>query len=242
MPTDKLLSGDERKALLSEFNRGAKLIFNNAEVLFQEAEVLRKNGSYARSLFLHQISMEECAKVEMIGAWATTVLMGKGIDLETMAAGFRSHKAKNHTNAYMARVTEEELEARKRGDWKESVAAFERFKAQFHQDMNTAKNASLYVDFKDATFSAPSEVVTEEVLKFFWGLNQYFLQVTFPHLRLLQRIADDDGGLQQVVKRFTDKSEDIREKMHDDPDAAMNTVLDDILKLYKECGDNDSSK
>jgi len=73
MSTDKLLSGDERKALLSEFNRGAKLIFNNAEVLFQEAEVLRKNGSYARSLFLHQISMEECAKVEMIGAWATTV-------------------------------------------------------------------------------------------------------------------------------------------------------------------------
>ncbi|MEO8340046.1 MAG: AbiV family abortive infection protein [Nitrospirota bacterium] len=68
------------------------------------------------------MSIEERAKIEMIGAWATSQLMGKGIDLETAASGFRSHKSKNHTNTYMARLTEEELEARKRGDWEESVA------------------------------------------------------------------------------------------------------------------------
>ena len=56
------LSGDERKALLREFKRGADLIYSNAEQLFHEAEVLGKNASLARSLFLHQISIEECAK------------------------------------------------------------------------------------------------------------------------------------------------------------------------------------
>ena len=244
MATEEKLSSDERKALLREFSRGAKLIFSNAEQLFQEAQALRKNGSFARSLFLHQISMEECAKVEMIGAWATTVLMGKGIDLEVMASGFRSHKAKNHTNAYMARVTEEELEARKRGDWKESAAAFDRFKARFHQELNTAKNVSLYVDFKDAKFSAPpSEVVTEDLLKEFWSLNQYFLQVTFPYLRLLERIEDDDGPLHRVVTLFTDKTEDIWQRMQDDPNSAMGAVLDEMLKLDKaERRDTDSSK
>jgi hypothetical protein len=52
----KVLSGDERKALLREFKRGADLIYGNAEQLFHEAEVRRTNASLARSLFLHQIS------------------------------------------------------------------------------------------------------------------------------------------------------------------------------------------
>lgn len=234
------LSDDERTALLREFKRGADLIFGNAEQLFHEAEALKKNGSLARSLFLHQISIEECAKIEMIGAWATSLLMGKGIDLETVASGFRSHKAKNHTNAYMARLTEEELEARKHGDWKESVAAFKRFQDRFHQELNSAKNASLYVDFKEAKFSAPSEVVTEEVLKMFWGLNHYFLQVSFPYLSLLQKIENDNGPLQRVVKLFTERADEFTQKMLNEPDNAMDVLLKEMLKLYGEGGHNNA--
>lgn len=234
MATAQPPSSDERKALLSELNRGAQLIFSNAEQLSQEAETLRLNDSFARSLFLHQISMEECAKIEMIGGWATTLLMGKGIDLNALATGFRSHKAKNHTNAYMARVTEEELEARNRGDWKESAAAFKRFQERFHDEMNTVKNASLYVDFKDGEFSAPSEMITEEVLKMYCGLNQYFLRVTSPYLGLLKRIEDDDGAFQEALKVVTQKLEDIREKKPDDLDSAMEGVLDEMLKVYME--------
>lgn len=160
-----------------------------------------------------------------------------------MASGFRSHKAKNHTNAYMTRVTEEELEARKRGDWKESAAAFDKFKKRFHQEMNTAKNASLYVDFRDAKFSTPSEMVTDEVLNIFWGLNQYFLQATFPYLRLLKRIEDDDGTFQKVVQLFVGKVDGIREKMGEDPYFAKDGVLNEMLKVYQEehC-DKDLSK
>lgn len=227
-------TADERKALLREFKRGADLIFSNAEQLFYEAEALRKSGSLARSLFLHQISIEECAKIEMIGEWATLLLMGEGIDLEIVASGFRSHTAKNHTNAYMARLTEEELEARERGDWKESVAAFRRFQERFHQELNSAKNASLYVDFKEAKFSAPSEVVTEEVQKMFSGLNHYFLQVSLPYLRLLQKIANDNGPFQRVVKLFAERADDFTQKMRDDPDNAMDVLLKEMLKLYRE--------
>lgn len=234
MATNESLARNERKSRLGELRRGAELIFSNAEQLFQEAETLRKNGSLARSLFLHQISMEECAKIEMIGAWATSLLMGEDIDPDTVASGFRSRKAKNHTNAYMARVTEEELEARRRGDWKEAAAAFDRFKERFHKEMNDAKNASLYVDFKDAKFLAPSEVITEEALKMFWALNQHFLQISYPYLRLLKRIENDDGTFEKVVKMFTDRAQELRKKMKDDPALAIKGVIAEMLKVYNE--------
>jgi len=59
------------KALLSEMYQGAQLTFTNAEELYAEADLLRRNGSMNRALFLHQISLEECGKIEIIGAWAT---------------------------------------------------------------------------------------------------------------------------------------------------------------------------
>lgn len=234
MSEAKSVSDDERKALLNEFKRGADLIFRNAEQLFHEAEALKKHGSFARSLFLHQISIEECAKIDMIGAWATSLLMGESIDLETVASGFRSHKAKNRTNTYMARLTEEELDARKRGDWEEAVVAFKKFQERFHQEVNSAKNASLYVDFKEAKFSAPPEVVTEEMLKMFCGLNQYFLQESFPYLSLLQKIANDDGPLQRFVMLFTEKTDEFAQKMRNDPDTARDVLLSEMLTLYGE--------
>ena len=240
MAVPEPLSDDERKALLREFERGADLIFSNAEQLYHEAEALRNNGSFARSLFLHQISIEECAKIEMIGWSASSLLMGNGIDLEIVASEFRSHKMKNHTNAYMARLTEKEIEARMQGNWKESVAAFKQFQTQFHQEVNSAKNASLYVDFKGGKFSAPSEVVTEEVLKMFWGLNHYFLQVSFPYLRLLQRIANDSGPLQRVVKLFAEGANEFTQMMLNDPNNAMDVLLKEMLMTYGEGRDHNA--
>ena len=42
---------------------GAEKTFDNAERLFHEAELLAKGGAVARALCLHQISLEECSKV-----------------------------------------------------------------------------------------------------------------------------------------------------------------------------------
>jgi hypothetical protein len=59
---------DNDKQLLAELVRGAEVCFANAEQLFQEASLLREHKHLARSVFLHQVAMEECATVDMIGA------------------------------------------------------------------------------------------------------------------------------------------------------------------------------
>jgi AbiV family abortive infection protein len=46
---------------------GAQKVFENATGLYKEALILTKVGALSRALFLHQISMEECAKVEILG-------------------------------------------------------------------------------------------------------------------------------------------------------------------------------
>ena len=61
------VTGKDRE-LLAELVRGAEICFANAEQLFEEASLLRENKHFSRSIFLNQIAMEECAKVDMIGA------------------------------------------------------------------------------------------------------------------------------------------------------------------------------
>jgi hypothetical protein len=43
--------------LLRENARGAKLIFNSAQALYNEAQVMGLRGTFARALFLHQICL-----------------------------------------------------------------------------------------------------------------------------------------------------------------------------------------
>src|SRR5882672_1800554 len=90
----KLFSGpvalsEHDKQLLAELVRGAEVCFANAEQLFQEANLLREHKHFSRSLFLYQIAMEECAKVDMIGAEATALTLGHPADLERLARAFR---------------------------------------------------------------------------------------------------------------------------------------------------------
>ena len=54
---------------LSQLVRGASLAFANAVELLREAKTLSAYGAFSRALFLHQISLEECGKTEMIGWW-----------------------------------------------------------------------------------------------------------------------------------------------------------------------------
>ena len=61
------------QASLDLLIRGAEKTFDNAERLFHEAEILAKEGAVARALCLHQISLEECSKVNNLGAWAVSL-------------------------------------------------------------------------------------------------------------------------------------------------------------------------
>jgi AbiV family abortive infection protein len=225
---------EKSKSLLSEMSRGVQLTFSNAEQLYCEGELLRKNGSLSRALFLHQISLEECGKIEIVGAWATNLLIGEGVDISKMTKAFRSHEAKNYANSYFAKLTTEEREARKRGAHKEAVEAFRRFQAKFHQELNTAKNASLYVDFKDGMFSAPSEVITEEMVVGIAAVNAYFLGLTGPKVRMLQRMEKDNGVLEKTTKWFVERVEELKASKPDELGTAMDALIQEMFDRYRE--------
>jgi AbiV family abortive infection protein len=182
---------DKDKQLLAELVRGAEVCFANAEQLFQEASLLREHKHFSRSLFLYQIAMEECAKVDIIGEAATALTLGHTVDLEALGKAFRDHKAKNFSNAYMSKASEAEMAARQANDAKAASEAFSNSQREIHRFLNTAKNASMYVDFKDRKFVSPDDVVTEEEALLIAGLAYYFMKVTYPRLRPLRRMLDE---------------------------------------------------
>jgi len=71
---------DDALNLLAELSRGGNLAIGNAEELYAEAVLLKKNGHLSRALALHQISIEDCAKVDIVGAWATNLVCGGEYD------------------------------------------------------------------------------------------------------------------------------------------------------------------
>jgi AbiV family abortive infection protein len=219
--------------LLSEMSRGAQLAFVNAGQLYAEGDVLRRSGSTSRSLFLHQISLEECGKIEIIGGWAANLLLGGEVNIRRMTQAFRSHEAKNYANAYFAKLTQDELEARKQKDTKRAVEAFERLQEKFHEESNSAKNASLYVDFKDDRFLAPSDFITEEMAVGIAAVNAYFLELTGPKVRMLERMAKDSGILERTGKWFAERAEELRRQAPDDQTAAMETLIQGVFDRYK---------
>lgn len=75
---DEAVKSDQ--ASLDVLVRGAEKTFDNAERLFFEDELLAKAGAVARALCLHQISLEECSKVDTLGAWGVSLVMGLEVD------------------------------------------------------------------------------------------------------------------------------------------------------------------
>jgi AbiV family abortive infection protein len=200
-------------ALLMELVRGAEVCFANAEQLFQEATLLREHKHFCRSIFLYQIAMEECAKVDMIGAAATGLTFGRPVDLDRLEKDFRDHKAKNFSNAYMSEASAAEKAAREANDSKAARAAFKESQREIHAFLNTAKNASMYVDLKNGRFVAPNDVVDEEAASMIAGLAYYFMSITYPRLRPLRRMLDEPelhselmaGFGEAMIKGLTEK-------------------------------------
>jgi AbiV family abortive infection protein len=77
------------RAFLSVLVKGAEKTFDNAEKLYFEAQLLAKAGATARALCLHQISLEECSKIETMGAWGVSLLSGHEGDRNKILAALR---------------------------------------------------------------------------------------------------------------------------------------------------------
>jgi AbiV family abortive infection protein len=229
------------RAFLSVLVHGAEKTFDNAEKLYVEAELLAKAGATARALCLHQISLEECSKIENIGAWATSLLSGLEVDQNKILAAFRRHSSKNKSNAYMLEESPAEKDAKARGDWNTAREEFRKLQLEFHGASNDAKNASLYVDWKDGEFVSPSEQITPEMLSQIIERNQTFLGYAQNSLKMLKRLDQSPEDLQDLVVEFVETAEKIRAEKPDDLMAASDELvqrfLDAGLKRLKNKSD-----
>jgi AbiV family abortive infection protein len=218
------------RQFLSVLVRGAEKTFDNAERLYFEAEMLAKAGATARALCLHQISLEECSKVDTMGAWAASLVSGLKVDRDKVLGAFRRHSSKNKGNAYMLEASQAEEEAKARGDWKAARQEFKKSQTEFHEASNDAKNASLYVDWKDGEFVAPSEQITPEMLSQIIDRNRTFLGYALNSLKMLRRLDKTPDYMQDLVVEFIAGVEKLRTKKPDNPMAAVNELLQKFLE------------
>lgn len=226
--------GKTKDSHLSELVRGASLAFTNAEDLFREAKTLSACKAFSRALFLHQISLEECGKAEIIGWWATGHLMGTSVDLSKMRSRLARHKVKNFANAYMLPLSEAEQKARDESDWHREHQAFKEQQAAFHQQSNDRKNASLYVDFVDDVFLSPDDRITEDMVHEIAETNHTFIELMRPKVVMLTWWEQDPDGTRDAMKGFQELMEALREEHPDDPREAIEALLGEMVAQRKK--------
>jgi AbiV family abortive infection protein len=217
------------KALLAELARGAEKVFENAEALYREASVLKDYGALNRALFLYQVSLEECAKVEMLGAWATSLLLGHDVDSTKVKNAMASHAHKNRTNAYSLKGDSKEEAAKRVGDFEGALKAFKEMQKEFHLRANKAKNSSLYVDFVEGTFVAPIERITPEMVNEIAALNEEFLAMSVPKINMLGRWAINPEPIKEEIAGFEKRVKDLGDEYSDDPVKAIDILLQEML-------------
>ena len=218
---------------IPQLARGAALAFANAEDLFREAAALFACKAYSQTLFLHQISMEECGKIEILGGWATSHLMGHSFDVKKIESALASHKAKNFANAYMLPVSAAERQAREAFDWSTAIETFQQQQSEFHSKSNEKKNAALYVDFVEGLFHAPSERITEDMCYEIAGRNSEFIELVRPKVNMLGRWAEDPEAARSALIEFKTRFEQLREQHPSDPQRAFDIVLAEMLTKAK---------
>lgn len=220
---------DIDKGIWRELVSGAQKIFENAESLFKEAHLLNEKGFFIRALVLHQISLEECAKVEVLGGWCTSLLMGYPVDMKKLESFMASHARKNRSNAYFLGLSEEEERALTVGDTEAAIKAFRELQQKFHVKANTAKNAALYVDFKDGKFVAPNERITPEMAAETALLNEEFLGIAFRNLELLRKVEGAPERHSEWAVRFEKMANEFTAKYPDNPRKVMELLLDEMV-------------
>ena len=221
------------QSLLSVLLVGAEKTFENAKQLSYEAQILGKAGAIARALCLHQISLEECSKIDSLGAWATSLVLGFEVDQKKVLASLSRHGSKNKLNAFMLKVSEEEFEARASGDWKTASALFKESQEQFHADSNQAKNGSLYVDWVEGAFIAPADRINPEMLAKIAARNEAFLGNACDNLKALRRLVADPDDLRELTLDFVEQVQKLREDAPANLTEAFNALLSSFLELGK---------
>ena len=105
----------------------------------------------------------------------------------------------------MLKGSEAETDAKSRGDWEAAMEAFRQTQGEFHETSNRAKNASLYVDWVDGEFVAPSERITNEMLAEITERNAEFLGYAHNGLKMLRRLEKAPDEMRGLLSGFVDR-------------------------------------
>lgn len=230
-----MVKPDDADVMLDTLADGSAKVLQNAADLFAEASTLHGAGALSRALFLHQISIEECAKIEMLGAWAVSVLLGFDVNEQKLAAAFASHKAKNYTNAYMLPLGTDEKTARRDQRRDDSLKAFKQQQITFHQESNSAKNAALYVDMQKGTFAAPEERITEEMVAGITEMNEKFLGFARLKVEMMHGWRRNPSSVRELLGWFHSRLKELRSKS-DDAESVMSALMEQLFARANESG------
>ena len=214
--------------------RGAKKAFDNAERLYFEAVVLANCDAVARAHCLHQISLEECSKVDTFGVWAVSLLLEFPIDEKKLLSALRKHEFKNKSNAYMLKAGEEESNAKATGDWEAASAAFKKSQDEFHHISNRQKNTSLYVDWVDGDFISPSESITNDMLANIQERNADFLKMAAIGLKMHERLESTPDVMRGLLAGMLPKLEALSEQQPNNLMEEMEALMLDFFREGKQ--------
>lgn len=212
---------------------GAAKAYQNAEDLFREASLLYAHGAFCRALFLHQISMEECGKIEMLAAWVVGILSGHEIDDRKVTRALASHRAKNNANAYFLPVQEAERQAHDAAKISAAVEAFNEMQAAFHSESNVAKNSSLYVDFENGEFSAPNERITESMVQEIARTNADFLALASHKVEVMSHWKTNPDETSRTMASLLDRIKNLRSEAPADLEKALMNLVEELLTEAK---------
>lgn len=231
----------EARTLANTLIDGAQKTVMNADELFDEARLLAGASHVARALLLHQISLEECGKLEMLYVATAEVLRGQTVDMKRLSRTFSKHAAKNRTNAYFLAKSEAEQSAAEQDDIGAAHQAFNELQDEFHKKSNNLKNESLYVDY-DGSFRAPREVISAAHLDEVFNRNGAFMSMAFDKLGILLRWKVDlDAAADEVSNLWETLGLDALDK--DKPETLVTLkkflveAMENVQSSHPQSGD-----
>jgi AbiV family abortive infection protein len=155
-----------QKLSLQTICDGAVRVRDNASELLEDARLLRQNGRVSRAYALAYMACEEAGKLSILLGAATKIALGIPVDWKATRKRFRSHDSKASQFMGLARSIPIILEAvaagRKTIDTEELM-----IKATvgvvFGPALFAKRNASIYCDFAEASFTSPNEQIKESM-------------------------------------------------------------------------------
>jgi AbiV family abortive infection protein len=187
---------------------GEKII-ENAARLSEEASILANAGRRSRAFFLYQISLEECAKAELIGAAYTSVLMGTSVALPEFRARLLRHSVKNRSNAYFLEPDAAERAAYEAGDHARAMEVFRERQVEFDRESNQLKNRALYVDLTESGPTDPAEEISERELVAIRARSARLLALMRHSVETLRWYNDHPEEAKQRLVAVTDLVEEL---------------------------------